>query len=102
MAVTVDVPNLEELTKKAFERTVVKATLQVEADAKISAPVDTGFYRANIKSDIVKGTITAMANYSRFIEYGTRYQAPRPIMRNAGRKVQKEIGQIFVREFQRV
>lgn len=68
-------------------RTVVrKGTADIERDAKILAPVDTGNLRASIGSDItetatsVTGEVGPTAEYGIYQEHGTSTQAPQPYM----------------------
>ncbi len=101
MTVKVDVPDYSSLVDNAMDRVVIKAIASVEANAKITAPVDTGFYRSNIKPNFQDQTITAEAEYSAAIEYGvsgTRRE-PTANMRMAARKTQKEVNNIFKGEF---
>lgn len=101
MAVEFDVPNLEDLLDDAMRRTTERALIGIENNAKVTAPVDTGFYRNNIKRDARQSEVTANADYSAAIEYGVSgtKRAPKPVMRNAARKVQNEIPQIFRESF---
>lgn len=109
--------------KSAVQDLTVKTGLKIEENAKETAPVNSGNYRSEINYDGAN-TITAQANYSADIEYGTgaheitaqTAQAlhfkqngkdvfykkvnhpgtrPNPVMRNAAAKVQKEIPQIW-------
>lgn len=65
---------------------VRKAALDVEAEAKRLAPVDTGFLRNSIGSTITgdSGSVTAeigpTADYGAYLEFGTRSMAPRAYM----------------------
>ena len=95
------VPNLENLVLKAVEETRIATILEIEATAKQNAPVYTGFYRNNIKSDIIASEVVANADYSAPIEYGVSGTArqPNPVMRNAARAVQEKVSSIFERFF---
>lgn len=115
-------PNLDAF-RKAVEDLRIKAGLRVEQIAKETAPVDTGNYRSEIEFDGAN-TITAQANYSAALEYGTQAREikavnakalhfkdggkdvftkrvmhpgtkPQPVMRNAAFQTQKEIPQIW-------
>ena len=94
-------PKLDDLVARAVARTEQEALARIESQAALTAPVDTGYYRSQIKADYGKKEVVANANYSGAIEYGvqnTRRQ-PRPVMRNAARKVAKQIDEIFERNF---
>lgn len=65
------------------------AAARVEATAKLFAPVDTGNLRGSIGPPVIEGdgrsgdieaAITAHANYSRFVEWGTERMAPAAFM----------------------
>lgn len=123
MTVDIKVPLYEQVVEDVVERTKQRALARIDAQAKVTAPADTGFYRRNIR---VEGDeVVANAEYSSAIEYGfanfvenvsghtrvvngktqnvrphTRVmnRNPNPVMRNAGRAVQKEVEGIFLRE----
>lgn len=65
---------------------VRKVTEDVERDAKILAPVDTGNLRNSISSDVdntrtgASGVIGPTANYAGYVEFGTSRMAPQPYM----------------------
>lgn len=109
--------------KEAVNDLTTKTGFKLEETAKESAPVSTGNYRNDISYDGAN-TVTAQANYSADIEYGTgaheitpqTAQAlhfkqngkdvfykkvnhpgtkPNPVMRNSAKKVQGEIKQIW-------
>jgi len=104
MTVKVDVPDFSQFVKRVEERTTEYALIEIENIAKLNAPVDSGFYRNNIKRDVGESSVTANAEYSAVIEYGidgTR-RAPTANMRNAGREVQRKIPQLFRRAFRNV
>ena len=97
----VTMPDLGQTLRTALQRTEREALARIEAQAKLTAPVDTGYFRAQIKAEYGSGQVVANANYSAALEYGvqnTRRQ-PRPTMRNAARKVSKQISAIFERNF---
>ena len=105
--------------EKAINDLTLKTGFKVEEIAKETAPVDSGNYRSQINYDGAN-TITANANYSAFIEYGTQAHGPKnakalrwtkngkvyfakrvkgtkpkPVMRNAAYETQKQIPQIW-------
>lgn len=97
-------PKLNVAVNKAIRETVREVIGSIEAQAKLTAPVDTGYYRAQIKANYVKDEVVAHANYSAALEYGvknTRRQ-PRPTMRNAARAVAKKVPEIFKRKMNNV
>ncbi|ACZ29571.1 phage protein, HK97 gp10 family [Xylanimonas cellulosilytica DSM 15894] len=65
---------------------VRKTAFDIERDAKILAPVDTGNLRTSISTDVaatnstVSAEIGPTANYGLFLEVGTSRMAPRPYM----------------------
>ena len=100
MTVTVKVPKYSDLLKSIGDATVERVLIEIENTAKLTAPVDTGFYRNNIKRVIASSEVVANAVYSSAIEYGVSgtLRTPMPVMRNAARTVQAEVGNIFLRE----
>lgn len=64
--------------------TVAETLLLIETDAKLLSPVDTGLNRAEIHSNLapnrLSGTVEAGTSYAVFLEFGTRYMAPRPFL----------------------
>lgn len=64
--------------------TVAETLLLIETDAKLLSPVDTGLNRAQIHSELapnrLSGTVEAGTSYAVFLEFGTRYMAPRPFL----------------------
>ncbi|PNX49896.1 MAG: hypothetical protein BV457_00215 [Thermoplasmata archaeon M9B1D] len=107
MPIEVNVPNLENLTINGIKEAVIKITSRIEAEAKKNSPVDTGFYRNNIKAG--NGEVVANAEYSKAVEYGfpagyktktftyKKGRRPNPVMRNSARKVQKEVDSIVAK-----
>ena len=65
-------------------------TSQAQAKAMRLAAVDTGFMKRSITMRIditgLAGYITAGADYSPYVEYGTRYNNSQPFMRPAARE----------------
>lgn len=65
---------------------VAKAAMDIEARAKIKAPVKTGALRASIQSVQVSQLhwrVTVGADYGIYLEYGTRHTAARPYFQPA-------------------
>ena len=81
----------EQLQQKTNE-IVKKRTLEMEANAKNLAPVDTGHLRRSIKSDVsnnltgIKGEVNANVEYAIYVEYGTVYQTAQPFFFPAFKK----------------
>jgi HK97 gp10 family phage protein len=81
-------------------KAIAKTALDIEADAKALAPVDTGYLKGSISSDI--GTLSAeigpTASYGHFLEYGTSKMAAQPFMGPAFERrvpgLEKALGQI--------
>ena len=65
-------------------------TTQAQKKAMRLAAVDTGFMKRSITMRIdftgLAGYITASADYSPYVEYGTRYNDSQPFMRPAARE----------------
>lgn len=66
-----------------------RATFQMEAIAKLNCPVDSGHLLSSIgpaefsgdgRSGAMTGSVTAKANYARFVEFGTSRMAPSAFM----------------------
>jgi HK97 gp10 family phage protein len=88
----IDQAAVDRLTKDPAGPTgqLVKATgAKARAKAEAGAPVDTGALRGSITqrdttdSGEVAALIVVTAPYWHFVEFGTRYQRPRPFMRPA-------------------
>lgn len=59
---------------------IIDPALSAKADkvlhvAQVTAPVDTGRYKASMRKDIIKDgyRISANTDYARYLEFGTRY-----------------------------
>jgi HK97 gp10 family phage protein len=72
--------DVEEQAKEV----VKTATLKTEADAKLLAPVDTGYMRNSITSTFssggMVGTVSVGAEYGLFVEFGTSRQPAQPFI----------------------
>lgn len=70
-----------EIVQKASV-VVTKVTLDTERDAKVLAPVDTGFLRNSISSTVrgLVGEVGPSAEYGAYVEDGTSRMAPQPYM----------------------
>lgn len=71
----------QEAIEKA-KRELQMTALEVEREAKLNAPVDTGMLRASITNEEVDDGYEVFTNveYAQFIEYGTSRQAARPFL----------------------
>lgn len=70
------------------------AALQVEALAKLRAPVDTGFLRNSISAQRItakRWVVEAGAYYAPYVEYGTVRAAAQPFLRPALEVVKAQI-----------
>ena len=72
-----------DVTRKA-QAVIAKTALDIEADAKSLAPVDTGALRNSIGTTISNGGLSAeigpTVHYAPYLEYGTRRMPPQPYM----------------------
>lgn len=75
---------LEREVENEAKEVIKEATLKTERDAKLLAPVDTGYMRNSIQSTFeeggLKGIVTANAEYSIFLEFGTSRQPAQPFL----------------------
>lgn len=84
----------KEIRSQAWK--VLKNTAEYgKLRAKYYAPVDTGFLKANIVTDLsdwpgMTTKIHSQAPYSGFVEYGTRFMAAQPFMRPALKDVESQ------------
>lgn len=85
-----------ELASKA----IAKTALDIEADAKALAPVDTGLLKNSISSDIkpLSAEIGPTTHYAGYVEHGTSRMAAQPYMGPAFDRrapgLEKALGQI--------
>lgn len=75
------IDKLKDKTK--VQQVVRNNSMEFERKAKEKAPVDTGFLKRGIQVKVgnLEGRITSTANYSGYLEYGTRYMRAQPFMR---------------------
>lgn len=79
-------PSLPGLARAGIRAAVSKAVLDVESQAKVRAPVDTGALRASITGKLTgdtEGEVSTGVNYAVHQEYGTRFQSGTPFMHPA-------------------
>lgn len=80
------VSRIPQITKAAHARAaaiVAKTAADIEAAAKMRAPVDTGYLRSSIHTQPtgpLDSEVIAGADYAVYVEYGTRRMAPQPYM----------------------
>ena len=125
-----NVPNLSTIYQRALDLTIQEVGAAVQEEARETAPVNNGFYKAGIEFD-GRSKVIAKMNYSAALEYGVaprtiranskkslhfvidgkdifvksvrqKARPPRPTMRNAARKVQKESGGLFLKNWNRL
>jgi HK97 gp10 family phage protein len=87
-----DVSELQDLSRdlkkgaakvtKAAPLVVKKSALDIEADAKINSPVDTGLLMNSISSDIedLSAEIGPSTDYEEYVEHGTSKMVAQPYM----------------------
>lgn len=81
-----DLPAITARMLPLVEAIVAKTALDVEADAKTRAPVDTGTLRNSIQATKVGAAywrVTVGADYGVHVEWGTRFMGARPFLRPA-------------------
>lgn len=87
-ALAVDLVRLSGTVGAKAAAALVKTTLDIEADAKVFVPVDTGNLRNSIGHDItgdgrfgvIEAEIGPTADYGVFVEYGTSRMPPQAYM----------------------
>jgi HK97 gp10 family phage protein len=77
---------------------VRRAAFEIEARAKVLAPVRTGNLRNSIQTDVESDGLTAHVGtgveYAAYVEFGTRRMAPRPYLAPAAEAVRAQIGRL--------
>lgn len=83
-ALAVDLRGAGERVKPLVRAAVAKSGVDITADAKILAPVDTGNLRGSIGMDVDSDglgvTVGPTADYGEFVERGTSRMAAQPYM----------------------
>lgn len=66
----------EQSIPKTVDRVIKESAYQIEAQAKMLAPVDTAYMRNSITTKIaqMQATISVGAEYGQFVEFGTSKQ----------------------------
>lgn len=81
--------DVENRLNNSVKQSVKQNALEMEAKAKMLAPVDTGNMRRNINtsvqesSDSISAEVSSNAEYSIYVEYGTSKQQAQPFMHPA-------------------
>lgn len=87
---------LAEKEDEAAKNLVKYTASKIQREAMRTVPVDTGNLKRSIILDVEDGgksaTVTATADYSAYVEYGTRKMSARPFMRPAASSVASELG----------
>lgn len=88
--------NLAPLVRKCVQQ----ACVDVQEKTQENAPERTGYLKKNIEVSIIDdytGEVTAAADYSEYVELGTRFMVPQPFMKPAVEAVKPE----FVRNLKK-
>lgn len=89
---------IKGLNKRAdmsgVKKTIVVNTSKMQKSAQRYAPVDTGNLKRSINMSILEngltGQVRAEADYSPYVEWGTRYMSAQPFMRPAFHEQEKK------------
>lgn len=78
----VDLARAPATVRPKVSQAIRKTALDIEGDAKILAPVDTGALRSSIGSDIapMSAEVGPTVEYGGFVEWGTSRMGPQPYM----------------------
>lgn len=74
------------IIQREADSIIMNTALRVETRAKQLAPVDTGYLKQHIKAEktgMLSADVDSSANYSIYLEMGTRKMAPHAFMRPA-------------------
>lgn len=90
------IKKLENKTDEETKKLVKETASKIQNEAMRTVPVDTGNLKRsimlNISNDGQTATVTATADYSAYVEYGTRKMTARPFMRNSAEMVAQQLG----------
>lgn len=94
----------------SVDRAVKKSARVMERNIKLETPVKEGHLRRSIRARDVSFANSEVfnrttdqgkeINYAKFVEYGTRFMAPRAMFRKGTKKSEEKIAQIFKQEGQ--
>jgi len=90
-----NIPKVKQRSHAELSKLIRSAALKIEAQAKIAAPVDTGFLQNSIQSsfpDELTGVVSVGAEYGIYVELGTSRAPAQPFLLPAAEQVIKEIG----------
>ena len=85
-----NIPKIKQRSRVELQKLIRTATLRIEAEAKIGAPVDTGFLRSSIASsfpDEQTGVVSVGAEYGIYVEMGTVHAPAQPFLLPAAERV---------------
>jgi HK97 gp10 family phage protein len=96
-----EIPEAVREQKVVLSALVRRAAFEIEARAKVLAPVLTGNLRNSIQTDVESDGLTAHVGtgveYAAYVEFGTRRMAPRPYLAPAAEAVRAQIGRLVRR-----
>jgi HK97 gp10 family phage protein len=111
VSISVDTSDAEQVlarfAAKATRQTkqaVAEAALDIQRYAKRAAPVRTGFLRNSIIVDFIhnySAQVSAHANYSAYVEYGTYKANAQPYMRPAAEKAKDKFYRMVKEAYER-
>lgn len=90
-----NIPKITARSRAELKRLVRRTALSIEAQAKISAPVDTGFLRNSISTsfpDELTGVVSVGAEYGIYVEMGTVRTAAQPYLLPAAEAELRKLG----------
>lgn len=99
----IDLAAVGPRVRAGADRMVVKACADIQAGARSRCPVDTGFLRSSITTDIVRGSgvttgeVGPTAHYGAYVEYGTWRMAAQPYLGPATATVEASLAGVVTR-----
>lgn len=90
-----NIPKIKQGSRAELSKLIRTATLKIEAEAKVAAPVDTGFLQNSIASnfpDELTGVVSVGAEYGIYVEMGTVHAPAQPFLLPAAERAMKELG----------
>jgi HK97 gp10 family phage protein len=78
-------PQVRGKVREGASRVIRECALQIEGDAKMACPVDTGTLVNSISTETgdLEATVSTDSGYGAYVNFGTRRMAPRPFMTSA-------------------
>lgn len=98
---TTQLPRIKRSLRPRVQEALQTAVHEIEAEAKMAAPIDTGYLRSSISSEVsgMEGRVQVAAEYGVFVEFGTRYMAAQPFLTPAfeagSQRLMAEIRNVF-------